>query len=72
MTLVDNTLGAVTIHDIDGKEESLLEHTESTMGFDEKVDQVGTHEPLNLLLHVDAIGVGERRILHVVSPSHTY
>lgn len=56
--LVDDTPGAVSVEEVDGKEQSLGEQREGGVGFDEKVDEVRPHEPLNLALHVDEIGIG--------------
>lgn len=33
------------------------------MGFDEEVDEVWSHEPLDLALHVDEVGIGEGFVL---------
>lgn len=34
------------------------------MSLDEEVDQVWAHEPLDLTLHVDKVGVRQRLVLH--------
>lgn len=63
MTLVDDATRAVAVEQVDGEEERLGEQLKGGVGLDEKVDEVGTHEPLNLLLNVNRGDVGERLVL---------
>jgi hypothetical protein len=51
--LVHNSLRAVSIEEVNREEESLGKEAEGGMGLDEEVDQVRSHEPLDLALHID-------------------
>jgi hypothetical protein len=53
VALVDYTAGAVSVEEVNGKEEGLRQELESSMCFDQEVKQVWTHEPLNLSLNVN-------------------
>ena len=63
---VDDPLGTVSIEDVDCKEESLGLKPKGSMGFDQEVEQVRTHEPLNLGLKVDGSNIGEGLDLQLV------
>lgn len=53
VTLVDNALGAVPVEEVDGKEKGLGEKLEGRVGLDEEVEEVRSHEPLDLSLDVN-------------------
>jgi hypothetical protein len=58
VTLVDDTARAVPVEEVDSKEECLWEELEGGVGLDEKVNEVWSHEPLDLLLDVDRRNIG--------------
>lgn len=68
--LVDDTLGAVPIEKVDGEEEGLGKERKGGMSFDEKVDEIRSHKPLDLPLHVDQVGIRQRLVLHVTHVLH--
>lgn len=53
MALVDDTLRAVSVEEVNGKEECLGEELKGVVCFEEKVKEVRTHEPLDLGLDLD-------------------
>lgn len=53
VTLVDDAAGAVAVEKVDSKEEGLGQQLESGVSFDQEVEEVGAHEPLDLCLDVD-------------------
>jgi hypothetical protein len=57
MALVYDTAGAVAVEEINGKEECLGQELESGVSFDQEVEEVGTHEPLDLCLNVNRVDV---------------
>lgn len=59
MLLVDHSLGAVPVEEVDGEEQGLGQEGEGGVGLDEEVDEVGPHEPLDLALHVNEGSIGE-------------
>lgn len=60
VTLVDDTLRAVSVEQVHGKEESLGEQLEGVVSFEEEVEEVGTHEPLDLGLNLNGVDVRHR------------
>lgn len=60
VSLVDNTLRAVSVKQVDGQEQRRGKELEGSVGFDEEVQQVGAHEPLDLGLNIDGFDVGKR------------
>ena len=67
MTFVDDTLRAVSVEKVDGKEQGLGEELESMVSLEEEVEEVGTHKPLNFSLDLDGIDVRHRLGLSEVS-----
>jgi hypothetical protein len=67
VTLVDDTLGAVSIEKVDGKEQGLGEELEGVVSFEEEVEEVRTHKPLDFRLNLDGIDVRHRLGLSEVS-----
>lgn len=63
MLLVDDPLGAVPVKQIDGQEKRLPQKRERSVSLDEEVDEVRPHEPLDLALHVDEVGIGQSLVL---------
>lgn len=63
MFLVDDALGYVSIDDVEREVEDFGAETELLMDFDEEVDEVGTHVPLEFGLHVDEFGGGDGLVL---------
>jgi hypothetical protein len=57
MALVDHTARAVTVEQIHSEEESLWQQLEGSMGFDEKIQEIRAHEPLNLGLNVNGVHI---------------
>ena len=53
VAFVDNTAGAVAVKKVDGKEKGLGQQLESGVSFNQKVEEVGTHKPLDLCLDVN-------------------
>jgi hypothetical protein len=53
MTLVNDAARAVAVEEVDSEEQCLREELEGGMGFDEEVEEVWAHEPLDLSLDVD-------------------
>ena len=51
---VDHSAGAVSVEQVDGEVEGFGEEGEGGVGFDEKVQEVGPHKPLNFGLDVNA------------------
>lgn len=62
--LIDDTLGAVSVEQVDGQEQRLPQEGESRVCLDQKVDQVWPHEPLDLALHVNEVGIGKSLVLY--------
>jgi hypothetical protein len=63
MLLVDDSLRAVSVEEVDCEEEGLGQEGEGGVSLDEEVDEVGPHEPLDLALHIDEAGIGESFLL---------
>lgn len=59
MPLVDNAPRAIPIEDIDRQEQRAREELKRSMGLDQEVQKVGTHEPLDLGLYIDGLDVGK-------------
>ena len=67
MALVDDTARAVPVEEVDGQEEGLGEELERSVGLDEEVNEVGSHEPLDFLLDVDPGNINQGLVLLKVS-----
>jgi hypothetical protein len=63
MSLVDDSLRAVSIEKVDSEEECFREELESSVSLDEEVDEVRSHEPLNLLLDINRCNIRKSLIL---------
>jgi hypothetical protein len=59
MTLVDHTTRAIPVQKVDSQKESLWEQLEGSMSFDEEIEEIGAHKPLDLCLDVDGIHIWE-------------
>lgn len=59
MSLVDNSPRAIPIKDVDRQEQRRREELEGGMSLDQKVQEVGTHEPLDLGLDIDGFHIGK-------------
>jgi hypothetical protein len=53
VAFVDDAAGAVAVEQVDSKEEGLRQQLEGGMSFDQEVEEVGAHEPLDLCLDVN-------------------
>lgn len=71
MSLVNHTLGAVSVQEVDGQEQRGRKELESGMGFNQEVQQVGTHEPLDLGLNIDRFHIREGSNLRLIQPVST-
>ena len=71
MSLVNHTLGAVSVQEVDGQEQRGRKELEGGMGFNQEVQQVGTHEPLNLGLDIDRFHIREGSSLRLIQPVST-
>lgn len=60
VSLVDHSLGTVTVQEVDRQEQSRWQELERSVGLDQEVEKIGAHEPLNLSLDVDRFHVGDR------------
>ena len=67
VALVDDTARAVPVEEVDGQEEGLGEELERSVGLDEEVNQVGSHEPLDFLLDIDRGNISQGLVLLKVS-----
>jgi hypothetical protein len=67
VSLVDHSLRTVSVEQVDSEEEGLGEKREGSMSFDQEVDQIRSHEPLNLLLNIDRGDIREGLVLSDVS-----
>jgi hypothetical protein len=67
VTLVDDTARAVSVEQVDSEEKGLGEELEGSVGLDEKVNEVWSHEPFDLLLDVDRRNIGQGLVLCTVS-----
>ena len=65
VTLVDNAAGAVAVEEVDRQEEGLGQQLEGSVGFNQEVEEVGAHEPLDLGLDVNGVDVGQGLSFHV-------
>lgn len=65
MTFVDNTFRAVTIKEVDCKEQCGGLQLEGGMRFDEEIEEVWTHEPLDFSLNVNGFYIRESGSIHV-------
>lgn len=61
--LVHDPFRAVTVQEVDSEEQCLGQQLEGSVGLDEEVDEVGTHKPLDLSLHVDEASIWEGLVL---------
>src|ERR1700733_2099349 len=59
VTLVDDTARAVPVDEVDSEKEGLGEELEGSVGLDEKVNEIWSHKPLDLLLDVDRRNIGQ-------------
>ena len=57
MALVHYSLRTVAIQEVDCQEQCRRKQLESAMGFDQEVEKVGTHVPLNLSLDINRLDV---------------
>lgn len=57
MTLVNHSLGAVTVQQVDGQKQGGRHELEGSVGLDEEVQEVWAHEPLNLGLDINRLDV---------------
>lgn len=69
MLLVDNPLRAVSVEEVDGQEQRFPQQRKGCMCLNQEVDEVWTHKPLDLTLHVDQVGIREGLILLHHTPS---
>jgi len=53
VTLVYDTAGAVAVEEVDGQVEGLGKQLEGVVGFEQEVQQVWAHEPLDLSLNLN-------------------
>ena len=53
VALVDDAARAVPVEKVDSQEEGLRKELEGGVSLDQKVDEIGSHEPLDLLLYVN-------------------
>lgn len=60
VALVDNTAGAVAVEEVDSKEQGLWKELEGGVSLNEEVEEVGSHEPLDLGLNVNGVDVWHR------------
>lgn len=72
VSLVDDTFRAVSVEQVNGQEESRRQQLKGGMGFNQEIEQVGTHEPLNLGLDIDRLNVREGGGLLKVKISHNH
>lgn len=56
---VDYAFRTVAVEEVDCEKEGLREQSEGSVGLNQEVDEVRTHEPLDLALHVNEIGIGQ-------------
>ena len=68
MSLVNHALGAVSVQEVYGQEQRGREELEGGMGFNQEVQQVGTHEPLDLGLNIDRFHIREGSSLKLIQP----
>lgn len=61
--LIDYPLGAVPIKQVDGQKQRFPQERESSMCLDQEVNEIGSHKPLDLTLHVDEVGIGQCLVL---------
>lgn len=59
MFLVDNPSRTISVKQVDGQEESLGYQSERVVSFNQEVNEIWTHEPLDLRLDVDCGNVGQ-------------
>lgn len=69
MSLVHNTLRAVSVEEVDGQEESGRQELECGVRFDQEVKQIRAHEPLDLRLNVNRVDIGKRSRLEEIGVS---
>lgn len=65
--LVDDTLGAVPVEQVDGQKQRFPQQGECCMRLNQEVNEVRPHEPLYLSLHVNQVGVGESLVLQCIN-----
>ena len=53
MFLIHDSSGAIPVEQVDSEVEGLGKKLEGSVGLDEKIEQIGPHEPLDLGLNVD-------------------
>lgn len=70
--LIDDPLGAVSVKQVDGQEHGFPQEGECRVCLDQEVNQVRPHEPLDLALHVDEVGVGKSFVLCGITSSVIY
>jgi hypothetical protein len=63
VALVNHTSRAISIEEVDGEEEGLGEKLKGGMSFDQEVNQIRTHEPLDFLLNINGSYVWQGLIL---------
>lgn len=64
--LEDNALGYISVDNVNGKIQSLWTQTMLLMDLNKKVDEIWSHVPLQLRLHIDEFDVWVCSNLHVI------